>query len=111
MVFALAPIYMVIPSSTAVVAHQQINSNTTSYQGTTSSFSLNALSLNKLKQETVCTNYKTPTNGVSNPLNHSSNITMLGPGVADDMHVHIVINGYVVGDTKVLDITFPDINN
>jgi hypothetical protein len=57
--FAVAPFYVVIPSSTAVATQQeQINSNATSYQGTTSSFSLNALSLNKLKQEAVCTNYK-----------------------------------------------------
>jgi hypothetical protein len=95
-----------------VAQQQQINSNTTSYQGTTSSFSLNALSLNKVKQEADCTNYKQDTNKWCFQSSKSIiKYCLLGSGIADDMQVHIVTNGHVVGDVKGLDITFPDINN
>jgi S1-C subfamily serine protease len=53
---------------------------------------------------------KTPTLGVSNPLNQSSNTTTLGSGFVYDKQGHIVTNGHILGDAKVVDVTFVDGN-
>jgi S1-C subfamily serine protease len=53
---------------------------------------------------------KTPTAGVSNPVNQSSNSTTLGSGFVYDKQGHILTNSHVVGDAKVVDVTFPDGN-
>jgi S1-C subfamily serine protease len=53
---------------------------------------------------------KTPTAGVSNPLNKSSNTTTLGSGFVYDKQGHIVTNGHILGDAKVVDVTFVDGN-
>ena len=120
-VFAVAIIMITFPfnrfilSSTAVVAQQQqINSNTSSSQGTNSS-SPNPLSLNSIfkqvENSVVQITSKTPTAGVPNPLNRtSSNATTLGSGFVYDKQGHIVTNGHVVGDAKVADVTFVDGN-
>ena len=115
-VFAVA-IMMTIPldgfilPSTAVAQQQQTNSNTSS-QGTNTSSS-NPLSLNSIfkqvENSVVRITSKTPT--TSNPLNQSSsNTTALGSGFVYDKQGHIVTNGHVVGDAKVVDVTFPDGN-
>lgn len=51
---------------------------------------------------------KTPTTGVSNP--PSSNFSTLGSRFVYDKQGHIVTNGHVVGDAKVVDVTFVDGN-
>jgi S1-C subfamily serine protease len=54
---------------------------------------------------------RAPITGVSNPSNQSSsNVTTLGSGFVYDKRGHIVTNGHVVGDAKVVDVTFPDGN-
>ena len=103
----------VILTSPAVVAQtQQVNSNASS-QGTTSSSS-NPLSLNTIFKQTensvVNITSKTPTAGVSNPVNQSSSSTTLGSGFVYDKQGHILTNSHVVGDAKVVDVTFPDGN-
>jgi S1-C subfamily serine protease len=97
----------VIITPTAVVAQtQQINSPS---QGTNSSS--NPLSLNSIFKQVdnsvVRITNKTPT--TSNPSNQSSSNTT-GSGFVYDKQGHIVTNGHVVGDAKVVDVTFPDGN-
>ncbi|MGC2685844.1 MAG: S1C family serine protease, partial [Candidatus Nitrosopolaris sp.] len=101
----------VILTPTAVVAQQQqqINSNTSSSQSTTSS---NALPLKTIFKEVensvVQITSKIPiTTGVPNPQNPpSSNATTLGSGFVYDNQGHIVTNGHVVGDSRIVDVTF-----
>jgi S1-C subfamily serine protease len=99
--------------SSAGAQEQQINSNPSS-QGTNSSSSSNPLSLNTIFKQTensvVQITSKTQTTGVSNPLNQSSNTTTLGSGFVYDKQGHIVTNGHVLGDAKVVDVTFVDGN-
>ncbi|MFZ0222883.1 MAG: S1C family serine protease, partial [Candidatus Nitrosopolaris sp.] len=115
-VFAVAimitiPFNGVLPSTT-VAQTQQINSNTSSSQSANSSS--NPLSLNTIFKQTensvVNITSKTPTAGVSNPVNQSSNTTTLGSGFVYDKQGHILTNSHVVGDAKVVDVTFPDGN-
>ena len=96
----------VVPS-TAVAQQQQINSN--------SSPSVSPLSLNtifkQVENSVVQITSKIPTTtGVPNPLNQSSNTTTLGSGFVYDKQEHIVTNSHVVGDAKVVDVTFVDGN-
>ena len=116
-VFAVAimitiPFNRFIFTSPAVVAQQQqINSNTSSSHGTNSSSS-NHLSLNtifkQVENSVVQITSKIPINWAkSDP---SSNATTLGSGFIYDKQGHIVTNGHVVGDAKVVDVTFPDGN-
>jgi S1-C subfamily serine protease len=113
-VFAVAIIITVpfngfILPPTAVAQQQRINSP---FLGTNSSSSSNPLSLNTVFKQTensvVQITSKTPTAGVTNPLNPSSNATTLGSGFVYDMQGHIVTNGHVVGDAKMVDVTFID---
>ena len=120
-VFAVA-IMITIPYSgfiltpTAVAGQQQqMNSNTSSSQGINSSSSSNPLTLNSIFKQVdnsvVQITSKTPTAGVANPSNQSSsNVTTLGSGFVYDKRGHIVTNGHVLGDAKVVDVTFPDGN-
>ena len=105
-VFAVAIIVTIqfnrfILPSTAVAQQQQINSNTSSSQSTNSS---NLLSLNTIFKQTkdsvVQITSKTPT----------SNANTLGSGFVYDKQGHIVTNGHLVGDAKVVYVTFPDGN-
>ena len=103
----------ILPSS-AVAQQQQLNSNTSSSQSTNSSSS-NPLSLNtifkQVENSVVQITSKIPTIVVPNPLNPpSSNATTLGSGFVYDKQGHIVTNGHVVGDAKVVDVTFVDGN-
>src|SRR5215469_6912190 len=84
---------------------QQMFSNTSPSQGT------NPLTLNSIFKQVnnsiVQITSKTPTAGVANRSNQSlSN----GTGFVYDKQGHIVTNGHVVGDAKVVDVTFPDGN-
>ena len=105
----------ILPSTVVVAQQQQINSNTSSSQSTNSS-SPNPLSLNtifkQVENSVVQITSKTPTTGVvPNPLNRtSSNTTTLGSGFVYDRQGHIVTNGHVVGNAKVVDVTFVDGN-
>jgi S1-C subfamily serine protease len=110
-VFAVA-ILITIPSdgfilpSTAVAQQQRINSPS---QGTNSSS--NPLSLNSIfkqvENSVVQLTSKTPI--TSNSSNQSSSNT-LGSGFVYDKEGHIVTNAHVVGDAKVVYVTFPDGN-
>jgi len=100
-----------ILTPTAVVAQtRQINSPSLD----TNSSSSNPLSLNTIFKQTensvVNITSKTPTAGVSNPVNQSSNTTTLGSGFVYDKQGHILTNSHIVGDAKIVDVTFPDGN-
>src|SRR5215831_10596273 len=115
-VFAVA-IMITIPyggyTPTSVAAQtQQMNSNTSSSQGTPSSSSSNPLTLNSIFKQVnnsvvQITSKTPPTAGVANPSNQSSSN---GTGFVYDKQGHIVTNGHVVGDAKVVDVTFQDGN-
>src|SRR5215831_13906865 len=114
-VFAVAIMIMIpysgfILTPTVVAAQtQQMNSNTSSSQGTNSSSSSNPLSLNSIfkqvENSVVKITSKTPT--ASSSSNQSSSN---GTGFVYDKQGHIVTNGHVVGDAKVVEVTFPDGN-
>src|SRR5215469_1312837 len=100
-------VFILVPA--AVVAQTQ-PINTTS-QGTNPSSSSNPLSLNtifkQVENSVVQITSKTPT--TSNSSNQSSsNANTLGSGFVYDKQGHIVTNGHVVGDAKVVYVTFPD---
>src|SRR5215469_14774459 len=91
-----------------VAQTQQINSNTSSL-GTNSSSS--PLSLNTIFKQTensvVNITSKTRTAGLSNSVNQTYT---LGSGFVYDKQGHIVTNSHIVGDAKIVDVTFPDGN-
>ena len=97
----------ILTPTTVVAQTQQLNSNTSSSQGT-NSYS-NALSLNSIfkqvENSVVQITSKAPT--TSNSSNQSSSN---GTGFVYDKQGHIVTNSHVVGDAKVVDVTFPDGN-
>jgi S1-C subfamily serine protease len=106
--------------STAMAQQQRINSNTSSFQSTNSSSSSSSSSSNPLPLETIFKQVensvvqitsKTPTTSVTNPLNpQSPNVTTLCSGFVYDKQGHIVTNGHVVGDARIVDVTFVDGN-
>jgi S1-C subfamily serine protease len=110
-IMVTSPFNMGILTPTAVVAQTQpINTVSTSQGNTTSS---NPLSLNSIfkqvENSVVQITSKTPT--TSNSSNQSSwNTNTVGSGFVYDKQGHIVTNGHVVGDAKVVDVTFPDGN-
>ena len=111
-VFAVAIMMLTIPSKVVVAQQQQINSNVSSSQSMNSA---NSLSLNTIFKQTknsvVQITSKIPTTtSVANLLNQSSNATKLGSGFIYDKQGHIVTNGHVVGDAKMVDVTFLDGN-
>jgi S1-C subfamily serine protease len=97
--------------SLALAQQQQMNSTTPSFQNTNSSSSSKPLTLNSIFKQVdnsvVQITSKTPTAGVANPSNQSSSN---GTGFVYDKRGHIITNGHVVGDAKVVDVTFPDGN-
>ncbi|HXX98058.1 MAG TPA: trypsin-like peptidase domain-containing protein, partial [Candidatus Bathyarchaeia archaeon] len=98
---------VILTPTTVVAQTQRINSNTSSSQSTNSSS--NPLSLNSIfkqvQNSVVQITSKIPTS--SNSSNQSSSN---GTGFVYDKQGHIVTNGHVVGDAKVVDVTFPDGN-
>ncbi len=119
-VFAVAIIITIqfsrfIVLSTAVAQQQQINSNSSSSPNSNSSASVSPLSLNtifkQVENAVVQITSKIPTTGAPNPLNpQSPNATALGSGFVYDKQRHIVTNRHVIGDAKVVDVTFVDGN-
>ena len=118
-VFAVAmmitiPFNRFILPSIAVAQQQQINSNSSSFQSTNSS-SPNPLPLKtifkQVENTVVQVTSKIPTTVVPNPLNpQSPNVTASGSGFVYDKQGHIVTNGHVVGNAKIVDVTFVDGN-
>jgi S1-C subfamily serine protease len=119
-VFAITVI--VIPVSTftiplTVMAAQQqqdpINSTASTQQNTNSSSSATSLPLKTIFKQAeasvVQITSKIPA-AVSDPLNPQSNATTLGSGFVYDSQGHIITNGHVVGDAKIVDVTFVDGN-
>src|SRR5215469_9384745 len=116
-VFAVAIMIMIpysgfILTPTVVAAQQQqMNSTTSSSQDTNSSSSSKPLTLNSIFKQVnnsvVQITSKTPTAGVANSSNQSSSN---GTGFVYDKRGHIVTNGHIVGDAKIVDVTFPDGN-
>jgi S1-C subfamily serine protease len=53
---------------------------------------------------------KLPTAATPNTLNQTPNATALGSGFVYDNQRHIITNGHVVGDAKIVDVTFVDGN-
>jgi S1-C subfamily serine protease len=104
-----------ILSSTAVAQQQRINSNTSSSQGT--NYSSNPLPLKTIFKQVensvlqITSKIPTTTTATPNPLNpQTPNATTLGSGFVYDKQGHIITNNHVVGDAKVVDVTFIDGN-
>jgi S1-C subfamily serine protease len=102
------------PSTAVAQQQQQINSNTSSSPNSNTS-SPNPLPLKtifkQVENAVVQVTSKIPTTGVPNPLNpQSPNVTESGSGFVYDKQGHIVTNGHVVGDAKVVVVTFVDGN-
>jgi S1-C subfamily serine protease len=117
-VFAITVI--IIPVSTftipfTVMAAQQdpINSTASTQQNTNSSSSTTSLPLKTIFKQAeasvVQITSKIPA-AAADPLNPQSNATTLGSGFVYDNQGHIITNGHVVGDAKIVDVTFVDGN-
>ena len=119
-VFAITVI--IIPVSTltiplTVMAAQQqqdpINSTASTQQNTNSSSSATSLPLKTIFKQAeasvVQITSKIPA-AAADPLNPQSNATTLGSGFVYDSQGHIITNGHVVGDAKIVDVTFVDGN-
>ena len=114
-VFAITVI--IIPVSTftiplTVMAAQQqdpINSTASTQQNTNSSSSATSLPLKTIFKQAeasvVQITSKIPA-AAADPLNPQSNATTLGSGFVYDSQGHIITNGHVVGDAKIVDVTF-----
>jgi S1-C subfamily serine protease len=108
---------LVIPLSTVTAArHQQTSSTTSSPQSNGSSFSVPSTTLplktifKQVENSVVQITSKIPT-GAPNALNpQSPNATALGSGYVYDKQGHLITNSHVVGDAKIVDVTFPDGN-
>ncbi len=97
----------VILTPTTVVAQTQPINTTSPSQGTnppSNPLSLNSI-FKQVENSVVLITSKTPT--ASNSSNQSSSN---GSGFIYDKQGHIVTNGHVVGDAKLVDVTFPDGN-
>ena len=106
---------IIIPFSTFIVqptimaAQQQSNSSSQDTNSSSTSSPLKAIFKN-VENSIVQIINKIPT-GAPNPLNpQSENATTLGSGFVYDKQGHIVTNGHVVGDAKIVDVTFVDGN-
>ena len=112
MVTSTFNVFILIPA--AVVAQTQPVNTTSPSQGTNSSSSSNPVSLNTIFKQVdnsvVQITSKTPTTTSNSSNQSSSNTNTLGSGFVYDKQGHIVTNGHVVGDAKVVDVTFPDGN-
>jgi len=98
----IIPLSTFIVQPTVIAAQQQSNSSSTSSP-------LKAIFKN-VENSIVQITSKIPS-GAPNPLNpQSENATTLGSGFVYDKQGHIVTNGHVVGDAKIVDVTFVDGN-
>src|SRR5207302_8171307 len=111
-------VIVIIPFSTVMAAQQQQIRSTTSFPQITnsSSFSVSSTTLplktifKQVENSVVQITSKIPT-GAPNALNpQSPNATALGSGYVYDKQGHLITNSHVVGDAKIVDVTFPDGN-
>jgi S1-C subfamily serine protease len=103
----------VILTPTTVVAQRQgINSNTSSPQSTNSSSATLSLKtiFKQVENSVVQITSEIPTTTTANPLNPTPNATTLGSGFVYDKQGHIITNNHVVGDAKIVHVTFIDGN-
>ena len=118
-VFAITVI--IIPVSTFTIplnvmaAQQQqdpINSAASTQQNANSSSSATSLPLKTIfkQAEASVVQITSKIPAAADPLNPQSNATTLGSGFVYDSQGHIITNGHVVGDAKIVDVTFVDGN-
>jgi len=104
---------IVVPHIIIAAQHQQMSSNTSSSQNTNSSsapLSNIKTIFKQVENSIVQITSKLPT-AVPNALNpQTPNATALGSGFVYDNQGHIITNGHVVGDAKIVDVTFVDGN-
>jgi S1-C subfamily serine protease len=107
---------IIFPISTLVIPHmvlaaqqEQVSFNSSSSQNTNSSTPLTINTIFKqVENSVVQITSKVPTLIPQNP--QSPNATTLGSGFVYDNQGHIVTNGHVVGDAKIVDVTYVDGN-
>src|SRR5438093_9323536 len=107
---------IIFPISTFVIPHmvltaqqEQVSSNSSSSQNANSSTPLTVNTIFKqVENSVVQITSKVPTSTPQNP--QSPNATTLGSGFVYDNQGHIITNGHVVGDAKIVDVTYVDGN-
>jgi S1-C subfamily serine protease len=105
----IIPLSTFIVQPTVIAAQQQSNSSSQSTNSSATSSPLKTI-FKDVENSIVQITSKIPT-GVPNGLNpQSQNVTALGSGFVYDKLGHIVTNGHVVGDAKIVDVTFVDGN-
>ena len=88
---------------------EQVSSNSSSSQNANSSTPLTVNTIFKqVESSVVQITSKVPTSTPQNP--QSPNATTLGSGFVYDNQGHIITNGHVVGDAKIVDVTYVDGN-
>jgi S1-C subfamily serine protease len=108
MIMVTSTFNMVILTPTAVVAQTQHINPASEDTNSSNPLSLNSI-FKQVENSVVQITSKTPT--TSNSSNQSSSdINTLGSGFVYDKQGHIVTNSHVVGDAKVVDVTFVDGN-
>ena len=105
----IIPLSTFIVQPTVIAAQQQSNSSSQNTNSSATSSPLKTI-FKDVENSIVQITSKIPT-GVPNALNpQSQNVTALGSGFVYDKLGHIVTNGHVVGDAKIVDVTFVDGN-
>jgi S1-C subfamily serine protease len=117
-VFAITVIIILVSTFTiplTIMAAQQqdpINSTASTQQNTNSSSYATSLPLKTIfkQAEASVVQITSKIPAAADPLNPQSNATTLGSGFVYDSQGHIITNGHVVGDAKIVDVTFVDGN-
>src|SRR2546421_2446253 len=103
------PLSTFIVQPTVIAAQQQSNSSSQSTNSSATSSPLKTI-FKDVENSVVQITSKIPT-GAPNALNpQSPNATALGSGYVYDKQGHLITNSHVVGDAKIVDVTFPDGN-
>jgi S1-C subfamily serine protease len=108
--YAMAFAFLIVDWSLMVQPTAMAIQQPSIYSDNGSSLSTSATSLNiifkNVKNSVVQITYKAPTSSnVSDALINNNNIT-LGSGFVYDNHGHIITNNHVLGDAKIVDVTF-----